>query len=148
MAVSSRVYRFGPCRLDAGERTLYREGQPVALTPKLAATLIALVERHGHIVEKAELMQLVWPETAVEEGNLTQNVHNLRKLLGDRTESGVVIETVPRRGYRLMGDVVEEPVGGAGVAQARGDAGRGRRWVWVAAAIALALSLGIVVWYG
>ena len=147
MAASSRVYRFGPYRLDAGERTLYRDGQPVALTPKLAATLIALVERHGHIVEKAELMQLVWPETAVEEGNLTQNIHNLRKLLGDRTDCGVMIETVPRRGYRLMGDVLEERVGSA-VVPARGGASRGRRLVWVATATVLALSLGIVIWFG
>ena len=159
MAASNRVYQFGRFRLDTGERALYREGQPVAITPKLAATLIALVEKHGHIVEKAELMQSVWPQTVVEEGNLTQNVHNLRKLFSDRTESGVVIETVPRRGYRLMGDVLEEPIGSSGVAQARGDtvsvpseppsaqlAGRASRWVWVAAAIVLALSLGIVVW--
>ena len=161
MAASNRVYQFGRFRLDTGERELYREGQPVALTPKLAATLIALVEKHGHIVEKAELMRSVWPETAVEEGNLTQNVHNLRKLLSDRTESGVVIETVPRRGYRLMGEVLEEPIGSPAVAQATGSieplaserpsaqfAGRASRWVWVAAAIVVALSLGIVVWSG
>jgi DNA-binding winged helix-turn-helix (wHTH) protein len=159
MAASNRVYQFGRFRLDAGERTLYREGQPVALTPKLAATLIALVEKHGHIVDKAELMRSVWPETAVEEGNLTQNVHNLRKLLGDRTESGVVIETVSRRGYRLMGDVLEEQVGDPGVAQPGSEtesllserppapfAGRGSRWVWVAVAVVLALSVGIVIW--
>ena len=159
MAASNRVYQFGRFRLDTGERELYREGQPVALTPKLAATLIALVEKHGHIVEKAELMRSVWPETAVEEGNLTQNVHNLRKLLSDRTESGVVIETVPRRGYRLMGEVLEEPIGSPAVAHASGRsesvpperpltqfADRANRWVWVAAAIVLALSLGMVVW--
>ena len=145
MAASNRVYLFGPFRLDTGERTLYREGQPVALTPKLAATLIALVEKHGHIVEKAELMQSVWPETAVEEGNLTQNIHNLRKLLGDRTECGVVIETVPRRGYRISGDVVEERVGSGAPARPGDVASRGGPWVWVAASIVLALTLGIVV---
>jgi Tol biopolymer transport system component/DNA-binding winged helix-turn-helix (wHTH) protein len=146
MAASNHVYLFGPFRLDTGERTLFREGRPVALTPKLAATLIALVDKHGHIVEKAELMQLVWPETVVEEGNLTQNVHNLRKLLGDRSESGVVIETVPRRGYRLMGDVLQESVDSASVEPARVVADRGRRWVWVAVPIVLALALGIIAW--
>ena len=145
MAASNRVYLFGRFRLDAGERALSRDGQPVALTPKLVATLIALVEKHGHIVDKAELMQAVWPETVVEEGNLTQNIHNLRKLLWDRTESGVVIETVPRRGYRLMGEVLEEQPGSIGVAHEPADTARGRRWMWIAGAIVLALSLGIAV---
>ena len=81
----------------------------VALTPNFGDASRP-VEKHG-LVEKAELMQAVWPETAVEEGNLTQNVYNLRRLLGDRAESGVAIETVPRRGYRLVGEVLQETIG-------------------------------------
>jgi Tol biopolymer transport system component/DNA-binding winged helix-turn-helix (wHTH) protein len=99
------MYAFGPFLVDPDERVVLRDGQPVPLTPKAIAILLALLARHGHIVDKAELMQAVWPDTAVEEANLTQNVYSLRKTLGSRTESGVVIETVPRRGYRLVGDI-------------------------------------------
>jgi Tol biopolymer transport system component/DNA-binding winged helix-turn-helix (wHTH) protein len=156
MAPGTRVYQFGPFRLDSGERALYRDGQPVALTPKLAATLIVLIEKRGHIVEKAELMQSVWPDTIVEEGNLTQNVHSLRKLLGDRIASGVIIETVARRGYRLMGNVIEESAGDPQIARAHVDpqsehaaapiAVAGTPRVWVSAAVVLAVSVGILAW--
>ena len=87
------------------ERVLSRDGQPVTLTPKVLATLCVLVEHHGHIVDKTDLMEAVWPDTAVEEGNLTQSVYQLRKVLGAQSASGIVLETVPRRGYRLTGDV-------------------------------------------
>ena len=99
------TYLFGPYRLDIREGVLFRDGQPIPLTLKASGTLIVLLERHGHVVTKAELMARVWPDTAVEDGNLTQNIYALRKLLGDARESGITIETVPRRGYRLSGEV-------------------------------------------
>jgi Tol biopolymer transport system component/DNA-binding winged helix-turn-helix (wHTH) protein len=162
MPDGGRLYAFGPFRLDVDERVLLRAGQPVALTPKALAILLTLVERHGHIVEKAELMDAVWPDTAVEEGNLTQNVHTLRKVLGAPAESGVVIETVPRRGYRLNGDVTfvaqdtpgatlrAEANGGEAGGTSRGigqiariaaDAHRYRLALAVAAVLALAAAL-------
>ena len=100
-----RFYEFGPFRVDATERVLLREGKPVMLTPKLFDTLLALVERSGHIVEKAELMETVWPGTFVEESNLSSSVSLLRKTLGSDQDGRSYIETVPRRGYRFVAAV-------------------------------------------
>jgi DNA-binding winged helix-turn-helix (wHTH) protein/TolB-like protein/Tfp pilus assembly protein PilF len=102
---SSRLYEFGPFCVDAAERVLLRGGRPVPLSPKLFDTLLALVERSGHLVEKAELMELVWPETFVEESNLSSNVSLLRKALGEGADGQPFIETVPRRGYRFAAGV-------------------------------------------
>jgi Tol biopolymer transport system component/DNA-binding winged helix-turn-helix (wHTH) protein len=100
-----RFYEFGPFHVDTSERVLLREGQPVMLSPKLFDTLLALVERSGHIVEKAELMETVWPGTFVEESNLSSSVSLLRKTLGSTADGKSYIETVPRRGYRFAGAV-------------------------------------------
>ena len=100
-----RFYEFGPFRVDASERVLLRQGQPVMLTPKLFDTLLALVERSGHIVEKAELIETVWPGTFVEESNLSSSVSLLRKTLGSAEDGKPYIETVPRRGYRFAATV-------------------------------------------
>ena len=100
-----RFYEFGPFRVDATERVLLREGKPVLLTPKLFDTLLALVERSGHIVDKSELMEAVWPGTFVEESNLSSSVSLLRKTLGVDEDGKSYIETVPRRGYRFASAV-------------------------------------------
>ena len=78
------------------------------LAPKVAETLRVLLERHGTVVEKAELMRAVWPDTTVEEIGLARNISQLRKALGDESEAGRYIETLPKRGYRFVGDVVME----------------------------------------
>jgi serine/threonine-protein kinase len=80
--LSSPVYRFGPFVLDVGDRSLKREGVAVALTPKLFDLLVALVANAGRLVEKDVLLQTVWPDVAVEEGNLTKSVFGLRQVLG------------------------------------------------------------------
>jgi DNA-binding winged helix-turn-helix (wHTH) protein/TolB-like protein/Tfp pilus assembly protein PilF len=98
-------YQFGTFRFDVRERLLYRGADPVLLTPKAADTLYHLLLRHGSLVEKNELMKLVWPESFVEETTLAQNIFTLRKLLGD--EEQIMIETIPRRGYRFAAPVVE-----------------------------------------
>src|SRR6185369_3694071 len=84
-----------------------REGEVVPLTPKVFDILLALVENSGQVVSKEDLMKRVWPSTFVEEGNLTQNISLLRKALGESTGGVQFIETVPRRGYRFVGDVSE-----------------------------------------
>lgn len=114
-------YRFGPYRLDTGERVLTRAGRPVALTNRMYGTLAALVGRAGRVVEKDELMREVWADAIVEEGNLTQVVFRLRKALGGGAAK--YIETVPRRGYRFAAAVREERDGGgeAAAAAARAD---------------------------
>ncbi len=99
------IYRFGPFHIDVEQRVLFRVGVAVSLTHKAFDTLAILVERRGKVVEKSELMRLVWPGTFVEENNLTQNISTLRKVLSD----GEYIETIPRRGYRFVGIVEDRP---------------------------------------
>jgi tetratricopeptide (TPR) repeat protein/DNA-binding winged helix-turn-helix (wHTH) protein/TolB-like protein len=98
------LYEFGPFRLDSSEHVLFREGAPLPLTPKALETLQVLVENSGHLVGKDELMSAVWPDTVVEENNLTQSVSALRKALGPEHP---YIETVPRQGYRFV-EMVKE----------------------------------------
>jgi TolB-like protein/thioredoxin-like negative regulator of GroEL len=104
---ATRFYEFGPFRVDTAERLLLREGTPVPLTPKAFETLLRLIQNSGHVVEKDELMREVWPDTYVEEANLTQNVFTLRKVLGEGRGGRQYIETVPRRGYRFTAAVKE-----------------------------------------
>lgn len=101
------LYEFGPYRLDAEEGVLLRQGEPVALPPKDLEVLLALVERAGHIVEKEELLQKVWPGVFIEEGNLSRRIFNLRQVLGDSPDGRNYIETIPRRGYRFVAAVHE-----------------------------------------
>ncbi len=97
-------YEFGRFRLKTAERVLLREGEPVPLTPKVFDILVTLVEHGGQVVAKDDLMKRVWPNTFVEEGNLTQNISLLRKALGETPGGVQFIETVPRRGYRFVAD--------------------------------------------
>jgi DNA-binding winged helix-turn-helix (wHTH) protein/Flp pilus assembly protein TadD len=101
----NHFYEFGPFRLDLAERVLLRDGRPLTLTPKAFDLLLALVERRGHVIEKDELMAAVWPDTAVEESNLTHHISVLRKALGESAGERAYIETVPRRGYRFLAEV-------------------------------------------
>jgi len=97
-------YEFGRFRLKTAERILLREGELVPLTPKVFDILVTLVEHGGQVVAKDDLMKRVWPNTFVEEGNLTQNISLLRKALGESPGGVQFIETVPRRGYRFVAD--------------------------------------------
>lgn len=102
---TKHLYAFGPYQLEAEERVLLRDGQPVTLPPKDLETLLALVEKAGHIVEKEELLEKVWPGVFIEEGNLSRHIFNLRQVLGDSPDGRKYIETVPRRGYRFVASV-------------------------------------------
>jgi TolB-like protein/DNA-binding winged helix-turn-helix (wHTH) protein/Tfp pilus assembly protein PilF len=104
-------YEFGPFRVDRAEHTLMRDGQPMPLRPKVFDILLILVENHGHLVEKEELMSSVWAEQFVEEGNLNKNISMLRQALGEGQNGHTFIETVPKRGYRFIAEV-REVVGG------------------------------------
>jgi len=104
---SKHLYEFRPYRLDARERLLQRDGVTISLTPKAFDLLLALVERHGRLVEKEELFKTVWPDTFVEETNLSYNISHIRKALGDGENGQKFIETVPKRGYRFVAGVEE-----------------------------------------
>src|ERR1044071_8541718 len=98
-------YEFGPYRLDPNERVLTRAGDTISLTPKATEILLLLVVNAGQLVEKDELLQQVWPDTFVEESNLSQNIFTLRRALGDERAGPRYIETVARRGYRFVATV-------------------------------------------
>jgi TolB-like protein/Tfp pilus assembly protein PilF len=102
----NRLYEFGPFRLDAGGRLLFRESQRLALSPKAVELLVVLVEAEANTVGKEELLNRVWADTAVEEGSLTSHISLLRKTLGER-----YIETIPKRGYRFVGAVKQVAAG-------------------------------------
>jgi Tol biopolymer transport system component/DNA-binding winged helix-turn-helix (wHTH) protein len=137
MGVESKpVFEFGPYRLNAMEGVLMRDGRPVPLAPKTFDLLLALVERHGHLVEKERLLQLVWPDAVVEESNLSYNVSILRKALGDG-EGARLIETVPKRGYRFVAPVRVRTFGP--------DLKRRNRR-WVSAGLVFAVLAGAAAW--
>ena len=106
------AYEFGPYRIDTGERLLHRNGEIISLPPKVAGTLLVLVRSAGRMVDKADLIKAVWPDTFVEEGALTRNISLLRKTLGDSGEEPAYIETIPKRGYRFVAPVRTMPVEG------------------------------------
>jgi Tol biopolymer transport system component/DNA-binding winged helix-turn-helix (wHTH) protein len=99
------IYEFGHFRLDKRKRLLMRADEIVPLKPKAFDTLLVLVEGHGRIVEKDELMRRVWPDTAVEEGNLSFNISSLRKALGDDPRRHEYIVTIPGEGYQFVAGV-------------------------------------------
>src|SRR5688572_32780066 len=101
---ASPVYGFGPFVLDVTDRSLKRDGAAISLTPKQFDLLVALVENAGRLVEKDLLLKTVWPDVAVEEGNLTKGVFSLRQVL-EEEDGPRYIETVPKRGYRFVGSV-------------------------------------------
>src|ERR1700722_16641608 len=96
-------WEFGSFRLDATQRLLFRNGELVPLSRKAIEVLAFLIEHHGQLVEKEELMRQVWPDSFVEESNLAVHISQLRKALGEQRDPR--IDTIPRRGYRFVGAV-------------------------------------------
>ena len=105
--LNKHSYRFEEFTLDADQKVLLRQGKPLLLAPKVLDTLLTLVQNSGRIIEKAELMKRLWPDTFVEESNLTYTIVQLRKTLGDDARNPRYIETIPKRGYRFIMDVEE-----------------------------------------
>jgi len=139
------LYEFGPFRYDSTQRLLTRGGATVALVPKALETLHALIEARGRVLEKAELMRIVWPDTTVEEIGLARNISILRKALGDEADGGAYIETIPRRGYRFAAELREiQPAPPDAVTPERR---RLRRWPVVLAASLVILAIAGVLIY-
>jgi TolB-like protein/DNA-binding winged helix-turn-helix (wHTH) protein/Tfp pilus assembly protein PilF len=109
------IYEFGEFRLDALRRVLSSrtDGQPLQVTCKVFDALLFMVERAGQVLDKRTLLTAIWPDVVVEEGNLTQTIHSLRRVLGETPDEHRFIVTVPGRGYRFVADVTtstpEEP---------------------------------------
>ena len=101
---AKHIYQFGAFRLDATDRLLYRDGELVALAPKVVDTLLLLVSNSGRVLTKDEMMKQLWPDSFVENGTLSQYISLLRKALGD---SAGWVENHPRRGYRFTAPIDE-----------------------------------------
>src|SRR4051812_15064411 len=99
------LFEFGPFRVDPAKELLLRGDEPVALTPKAFQILMVLVRHGQEVVTKDDLMKTVWPDTFVEEANLSRNIFMLRKALGESPQDHRYIVTVPGRGYRLAESV-------------------------------------------
>ncbi len=153
-------YEFGPFRLDARERQLWRNGEVVPLTPKVFDILLVLVENSGHILGKDEIIKLVWPDAIVEEGNLTRNVSTLRKALGESSDEPQYIETIPWRGYRFVATVREAREDGASLSEEerRGSSSliqaeaphtpkRRTRTAWLAALVGLVIAISFIAYF-
>jgi TolB-like protein/DNA-binding winged helix-turn-helix (wHTH) protein/tetratricopeptide (TPR) repeat protein len=137
------VYEFGPYRLEPSTRRLLRDGEIVPLTPKAFDVLVALVERRDRVVGKTELMKLVWPDSFVEESNLSQTIFVLRKVLGEAPDGRSYIDTLPRRGYRFAA-----AIGGAAADPLPTPAAHARRRTGAAAVAAALVLLAILAWSG
>src|SRR5580693_2434665 len=97
----SHLYYFGRFALDSRRRTLSRADSPISLTPKAFDLLLFLAQNPNRLVTREELLQAVWGDTVVEEGNLTQYISHLRKALGDNPEDARLIVTIARKGYQF-----------------------------------------------
>lgn len=166
----SRIYRFGPFRIEPGARSLTHKEQPVPLTPKAFDLLLHMAENPGRLLTKEELLRAVWPDSIVEEGNLSQNVFLLRKALSVAGEENRCILTVPGRGYQFAAPVQADVAGmmvhaadtqraavvEAVVEEERVDpvsektpAAQGRLspWIWMAVAMGVvAVAVAVATW--
>jgi DNA-binding winged helix-turn-helix (wHTH) protein/Tol biopolymer transport system component len=148
---AKHLLEFGPFRMDLEERVLIRDQETIPLSPKAFETLLVLVQHSERVVLKDDLMKTLWPDTFVEESNLSQHIFQLRKALGEKAHDPQYIVTVPGRGYRFAQKVLDlSAANGDLVVQSSSiqrvtieDAPQaGRTWVRVAAAGVAALSLG------
>jgi DNA-binding winged helix-turn-helix (wHTH) protein/TolB-like protein len=105
--LTPRHFQFGGFKLFPSDQLLVRGSEPISLAPKLFDLLLFMVEHRGRLLTRDELMRVIWPDTVVEETNLTVNVSLLRKILGDGPDGKPYIDTVPRRGYRFHAEVAE-----------------------------------------
>ena len=148
------VYEFGDFILESGQRRLLRRDscEPIALTAKAFDTLLHLIEHRGETLDKDTLLGAIWPGVVVEENSLTQNVSTLRQVLGETRAENRYIATVPRKGYRFVGEVTERTAPAAPAATAvtatpagpvAADSNRSLRPLWVsAAALAVLVAIG------
>jgi DNA-binding winged helix-turn-helix (wHTH) protein/TolB-like protein/Flp pilus assembly protein TadD len=120
----AHLYEFGDFQLDTAKRLLLRlDGATVPLTPRVFETLLYMVEHHDTVLEKERLMEAVWPDSIVEENNLSQNISTLRRIFGEVPGSHSYIVTVPGRGYRFVAEVNDRTDNGS----ATGSVGQATR---------------------
>ena len=145
------LYEFGPFRVDPARETLLKEGVSVPLTPKTFQILLVLVRHGKEIVTKDDLMKTVWPDTFVEEANLSRNIFMLRKALGETAQDHRYIVTVPGRGYRLAENVQLVPgqefaIAAASHSRVQIDVKETKPWKWIALAAVVLLVVAGGLW--
>jgi len=159
-AKTRQFYAFGPFVVDTAQHLVFRDRNPVPITPKTYDTLLVLVENHGRLLSKGDLMKALWPDSFVEEANLTQQISMVRKALGDSAGKDRYIVTVSGRGYRFAGLVTEwteapDPAGAEAETPAPEPAvqpdvsappSRRRAVVWTAAALLVLSVIGYVAY--
>jgi len=143
---AKEIYEFGPFRVDPEREVLLRDGQQVPLTPKTFQILLVLVRRSKEVVTKDDIMKLVWPDTFVEEANLSRNIFMLRKALGETPQDHRYILTVPGRGYRFSEDVQlvadrELSIVAASHSKVQVQVNETRKWRWITVAVVLVLAV-------
>jgi eukaryotic-like serine/threonine-protein kinase len=144
------LYEFGPFRVDPARETLLKEGVSVPLTPKTFQILLVLVRHGKEIVTKDDLMKTVWPDTFVEEANLSRNIFMLRKALGETAQDHRYIVTVPGRGYRLAEHVHLVPgqefaIAAASHTKVQIEVKETRPWKWIALAALVLLIVAVAL---
>jgi DNA-binding winged helix-turn-helix (wHTH) protein len=102
---TGQLYHFGPFCLDPDKELLLRQNETVPIAPKAFHILLVLIRHNKQVVTKDDLMKTIWPDTFVEEANLSRNIFLLRKALGETPQDHQYILTVPGRGYRFAEDV-------------------------------------------
>lgn len=147
------LYEFGPFRVDPEKDTLLRDGEVIPLQPKTFQILLVLLRYHQQLVTKEDLLKAVWPDSFVEEANLSRNIFLLRKALGESPQDHQYILTVPGRGYRFAENVrsVTEHDGSVVAekhAEAQNATPRIKFWRWAAVTVIVGLVvIGVTVWF-
>jgi len=141
-----QLYEFGPFRVDPEKELLLRDNQAIPLAPKAFQVLLVLVRRKKELVTKDELLSAVWPDTFVEETNLSRNIFLLRRALGESPRDHQYIVTVPGRGYRFAEEVQLVPeaelnIVGASRSQAQVRVKETRSWAWIIVAAVLVVAM-------
>jgi DNA-binding winged helix-turn-helix (wHTH) protein/tetratricopeptide (TPR) repeat protein len=145
-----QLYEFGPFRVDPAKELLLRGEATVPLTPKTFQILLVLMRHSKEVVTKDELMKMIWPDTFVEETNLSRNIFLLRKALGESPQDHQYIVTVPGRGYRFAEDVrlvtdQELSIVATSHAKVQVEIKETKPWPWVAVAAVLLIGVSIGV---
>lgn len=141
-----QVFEFGPFRVDPEKELLLRGDETVPLTPKTFQILLVLVRHSREIVTKDDLMKMVWPDTFVEEANLSRNIFLLRKALGETPQDHQYIVTVPGRGYRFAEEVQLVPdrqlsIVAASHAKIQVQIDERSNWRWIVVAVVAVLAV-------
>ena len=146
-----QMYEFGPFRLDPEKELLLRQDETVPIAPKAFQILLVLIRQNKQVVTKDDLMKTIWPDTFVEEANLSRNIFLLRKALGESPQDHQYIVTVPGRGYRFAEDVQLVPdrelnIVAASHSNVEVQVEETRPWPWIAAAVVLFVAVAAGAW--